>query len=134
MVLKFKSTENISYDISKYYNGPDVDFKSRRVVGYIRSGILTILPNFIWDGCTPKFRIFGIIVGVPDFKKTYRASAIHDFLINYQAVHGLSRKLIDMIFEDVLRSESFKLTFLYAGAVHTYRKLTIYSNLVMITV
>lgn len=128
MPLKFISKADICYDISKYYNGPDVEFtitrkNVKRVTGYIKNGILTILKGFAWDGCTPKFRIFGTIIGVPDFKETYIASAIHDFLINNQLVHTLSRKSMDMIFEDILRSESFKLTFIYANAVHIYRCL-----------
>jgi hypothetical protein len=86
-------------------------------------GILYIKKGFTWDGCTPKFRIFGIIFGVPDFKETYRASAVHDFLINHQSSHNISRYIIDMIFDHILKEDHFKYRWIYSGVVNSYRVL-----------
>jgi len=123
MVYKFILSGDLIYDIKKYYAGVDVFFyKKNKIVGHIKNGILTIFKGFAWDGCTPKIRIFGEIIGVPDFKETYIASAVHDFLIKYSDQHQLSREDIDNIFEYILTQEKFALTFIYANSVHLYRK------------
>lgn len=56
-----------------------------------RDGRITVTRGYAWDGCTPKFCIFDILIGVPDGvvhaktgrPKTYYASLIHDALYQF---------------------------------------------------
>lgn len=126
VIRKYYLKSDMLYDISDFYRGGDVVFydfiNKSKVIGFIKNGVLTIKKGFVWDGCTPKFRLFGVIFGVPDFKETYDASLIHDFLIKTSPFHKMSRKTMDDIFEYFLRLNNFKYTWLYANAVHLYRK------------
>lgn len=59
---------------------------------------LSIQPKYSWDGCSPKFRLFGRYWGTPDFQFTKRASLIHDALYQYAGRHRLSRSECDYAF------------------------------------
>lgn len=56
-----------------------------------RDGRITVTRGYAWDGCTPKFCIFDILLGVPDGvvhagtgrPKTYYASLVHDALYQF---------------------------------------------------
>lgn len=126
VVRKYQLQADLIYDISDFYKGCNIkfysyDLRGRTLCGYIQSGVLHIKEGFTWDGCTPKFRIFGIIFGVPDFNETYRASAIHDFLINHEDEHSMSRYEMDMIFDKLLQEDNFKYRCLYTTGVNLYR-------------
>ncbi len=56
-----------------------------------KSGIITVTRGFAWNGCSPKFCIFDILVGTPEGTvhavtgrpKTYYASLVHDALYQF---------------------------------------------------
>lgn len=93
-----------------------------------RDGVLTIPAGYSWDGCTPKFKIFGRVIGVPDGPKdpetgqpqTYYASLVHDALYQFIGLHGISRADIDLIFLDMLTAAGFKQARLYYRAVQLF--------------
>lgn len=128
--LKSDTTFNLSAIIGQV---KDYHFNKAAIVhndylllteGIIKDGVLTIYKGYEWDGCTPKFRFFGKILGVPDFDGTYYPSLVHDFLIEYCLDHDIKREQIDNLFEALLKKEKFKFAWLYAGVVHLYRKIT----------
>lgn len=124
---RFKLKNNAEIDLKKYLGKIDdrifleyVD-DGIEIVGSIVNGKLTILKGYEWDGCTPKFSFLGVLFGVPDFKKTYLASLVHDFLIEYFIQNSLTRKQIDLVFEKILKENDFKLEWLYSNSVHLFR-------------
>lgn len=58
-----------------------------------KDGKITVKADYAWDGCTPKFCIFDVLIGVSDGAvhavtgrpKTYYASLVHDALYQF---HG----------------------------------------------
>lgn len=126
-IWKFRTDKDYSVNLYQYYHKfSDYTFYdtidgAKQVVGYIKDGVLTILKGYEWDGCTPKFKLFGKLFGVLDFDRTKEASLVHDFLIEYKAQHSIGRKIIDIIFESILKVNKFKLRWVYASAVHAYR-------------
>jgi hypothetical protein len=128
---KFKLDRDFKIDLNNYYVYPkDCSFYEeingiRVKVGYIKNAVLRIFKGYEWDGCTPKFDLFGKLIGIPDFKGTYNSSLVHDFLIEFHDQHSLTRKEIDYIFEDIMRDEEFKLRWIYSTGVHLFRPIAL---------
>jgi hypothetical protein len=125
-IWKFKLKEDRHIVLN--FDTPDVFFTEEKngkkvIVGYIIDNVLTVLNGYEWDGCTPKIRIFGKILGVPDFEGTYEASLFHDFLIEYFNYHSISRKQIDSVFTCVMLKCKFKYERVYSLGVNLFRKL-----------
>lgn len=59
---------------------------------------LTVPAGYSWDGCSPKFAMFGRHWGTPDFEFTRRASLIHDALYQFAGRHVLCRSECDYAF------------------------------------
>jgi hypothetical protein len=67
-----------------------------------RDGRITVTRGYSWDGCTPKFCIFDILIGIPDGvvhartgrPKTYYSSLVHDALYQFLP-DGLPFKRVD---------------------------------------
>ena len=82
---------------------------------------ITVKKGFEWDGCSPKIRLFGKIIGVPDgFKnsetglpKTYYASCIHDAIYRYKNRIPVTRKQADIMFLIQLQRDGFRCANLY---------------------
>ena len=130
-IWKFKLDNDFSVDLKKYGAEirrfiffDEVDGKWR-VVGEIKNGVLKIVKGYEWDGNTPKVRLFGKIVGIPDFPETWEASLIHDFLIEYCHQHDIPRKIIDMLYEAILREKKFAYAPLYSWGVHSFRPISL---------
>lgn len=84
----------------------------------IGDNIIIIPANYSWDGCSPKFRIFGKIIGSPDFgSKTKNASLVHDALYQYAGLHSITKEECDFIFFSLMKRERFKLAKFYYWAV-----------------
>ncbi len=88
-----------------------------------------ILANYAWDGCTPKFSFFDIIVGIPDGvpnhfttkPKAYYASLVHDVLYQFlDADLPLTRSQIDRIFLEILTRDQFAPRRIYYAAVRLF--------------
>lgn len=125
-VYKYTLTENETF--AGYANGwQDVVFKTTKgnLLLTIKDGLITIHAGYSWDGCTPKVKVFGKIIGTPDgnHDETKRASLLHDAL--YQAKHALkwsdtirvSRKLVDDYFYIELVYAKWKYAKLYYRTV-----------------
>lgn len=100
-------------------------------------GVLVVNERYAWDGCSPKVRVFGKVIGVPDGPEgflsrpeTWRGSLFHDVLCQFQDHPDMpfSREEIDQIFLKLLVLDGFERAELYYRAVRlfggTYTKLT----------
>lgn len=86
----------------------------------IRNCTMTIKKKYAWDGCTPKWSLFGVCwVGVPDGilrlgkPWTYYASLIHDVLCQYRDKITISKRAVTQIFNDVMERDQFPLRPIY---------------------
>ena len=68
---------------------PDIEFE----YAYVRNNKLTIKKEYAWNGCSPKFSLFGLkTIGIPDGHIDYRtgkefcyyATLVHDALYQYK--------------------------------------------------
>jgi Protein of unknown function (DUF1353) len=107
----------------------DLEFKDKtgttRLI-LMRNGTITVTKGYAWDGCTPKFCVFDLVVGIPDGvidsrtrrPKTYHASLVHDAL--YQFVPDglpLTRHDADRCFLRLMEETGFVFRYVYFGAV-----------------
>jgi hypothetical protein len=125
-VWKFSLFKHFSTDLKRFGISGDFIFfdeinGAKFFVGEIKDGVLTILKGYKWDGNTPKFRLFGKIIGIPDFQETWEASLVHDFLIEYCSQHNIRRNVIDNIFQGILREKKFIFEPIYSNGVHLFR-------------
>ena len=87
------------------------------------NGEVTIFKGYSWDGCTPKFKLFGKTIGTPDGKideatglpKTYYASLVHDCLYQYSQwlPYYIKRRTIDNLFYKMLKKSGFSAARVY---------------------
>ena len=79
-------------------------------------GTATVLATYAWNGCSPKFALWDILIGTPDGipssatlkPKTYYASLMHDAL--YQFLDQglpLTRASADQIFLELMARDNF---------------------------
>jgi hypothetical protein len=103
-----------------------VDRKGRRRLELLPNGDARILAGYAWDGCTPKFAVFDIVLGTPDGianqttlkPKAYYASLLHD--VFYQFLDSglpLSRAQADRVFLEILTRDRFAPRQIYYLAV-----------------
>jgi hypothetical protein len=94
-----------------------------------RTGAITILSGYSWDGCTPKVCILDLQFGIPDGvvdtrtgrPKTYFASLVHDVL--YQFLDDglpLTRGQVDRFFLALLGYTDFTWRHIYFAAVRAF--------------
>lgn len=78
-------------------------------------GKIIIKKGYSWDGCSPKVKIFGKIIGTWDGKNnsTYYASMLHDVLYQYKREIPFSRLEVDKQFKKDLEKINFKYTNIY---------------------
>jgi hypothetical protein len=91
-----------------------------------KSGMITVTRGFSWNGCSPKFCVFDILVGTPDGTvyattgrpKTYYASLVHDALYQFLP-DGLPirRREADRFFLTLLAESEFAPRWIYWLAV-----------------
>ena len=107
----------------------DVAFKDKTGVVRLvleKGGRFTVMRGYAWDGCSPKFCLFDILLGTPDGvvdsrtgrPKTFYASLVHDAL--YQFVPDglpLTRRQADQCFLRLLEEAGFRPRMLYYLAV-----------------
>lgn len=93
------------------------------------NGDARILSGYAWDGCSPKFSFFDILVGTPDGipneltkkPKTYYASLMHDVLCQFLEINpDVPRKKADKIFFELLERDRFAPKYLYYFAVSVF--------------
>lgn len=78
-------------------------------------GKIIVKSGYSWDGCSPKVKIFGKIIGTWDGKNnsTYYASMLHDVLYQYKCEIPFSRLEVDKQFKKDLEKINFKYTNIY---------------------
>lgn len=110
---------------SDYYYQNDklkgVSFKNKWVE--IRpSGEMIISKFYSWDGCSPKYKIFGIVIGTPDGKNNQckMASCVHDIFCQFIADIPVSKKTVLGIFGDMLRDANWGWAKAYVYAVDKF--------------
>lgn len=111
-------------DITRDYAFKDRAGKVRLILE--RGGRITVTRGYAWNGCSPKFCVFHILIGTPDGvvdsrtgrPKTYYASLVHDAM--YQFVpDGLpvSRFEADRCFLRLMEETGFRPRLIYFWAV-----------------
>lgn len=117
---KWTLEEDYVLDLNKVWEGkytlPNADHPYLK----IKDNVITIPESYSWDGCTPKRKMFGLIIGTwdgPENPETgkqwcYYGSLVHDALYQY---HIQTRKTADKLFWELLKG--FKLRNLYYRSV-----------------
>lgn len=92
-------------------------------------GTAKVLAEYAWDGCTPKFALWDILLGIPDGvpntktkrPKAYYASLMHDALYQFLDVGlPISRASADRIFLELLTRDDFGPRWIYFVAVRVF--------------
>ncbi len=105
----------------------DSDDKVRLIIE--TDGKITVTQGYRWNGCSPKFYAFDLVLGVPDGithsisgrPKTYEASLIHDALYQFLKTDApYSRKEADACFLQLMTSSDFALRYLYWAVVRVF--------------
>ncbi len=88
--------------------------------GILDSKCLRIKKGYAWDGCTPKFKLFGKVFGVWDGKGNCLkyASCVHDILCQFP--NPFTRKEIDTIFLNMMKDVDFSFAKLYYYSVRAW--------------
>jgi hypothetical protein len=105
------------------------DKKGTRRLEITKEGRITVLAGYAWDGCTPKFCLLDILLGIPDGvvdtrtgrPKTYYASLIHDAL--YQFLDDgmpMTRREVDGFFLALMERTGFVWRYVYYVAVRIF--------------
>jgi hypothetical protein len=131
----FRLSQDYIYNIRHHLPGgwnegcAFVDRKGRRRLEIHPNGDARVIAGYSWDGCTPKFSIFDIVIGTPDGipsevtkqPKTYYASLLHDVL--YQFLDDrlpLPRAKVDQVFLEILTRDHFAPRWVYYYAVRLF--------------
>ena len=95
-----------------------------------KAGVLTVTKDYAWNGCSPKYALFDILLGTPEgatshkanwHGKTYYASCVHDALYQFlESGLPLTRKEADHVFLNLLQQYEFKLARAYWLAVRCF--------------
>lgn len=138
--VKYKWTTESTHEfhLPEYNGKPQTIYckKEHRPLAEITpDGKLFVYKGYSWDGCTPKFEVFGKVVGVWDGKTTYEnrqqmyyPSLVHDVLCQiYNDQHGMNfytRKDIDIIFHNEMTHPKLDINifhnYLYYFGVRAY--------------
>ena len=124
----YKIDENFSWE-SGHQVPEDLVFRDK--TGKVRllvekSGCITVTTGYAWNGCSPKFCVFDLLLGTPDGvvhvetekPKTYFASLIHDALYQF-LLNGLPlrRYHADAFFRRLMKESDFAPRWIYWLAV-----------------
>jgi hypothetical protein len=97
------------------------------------NGDARVLAGYAWDGCTPKFSLFDILIGTPDGipnertkkPKTYYASLVHDVLYQFMELNpDVPKAAADKIFLELLTRDGFAPRHIYYAAVSVFGGLS----------
>jgi len=122
-----------SYSWDSGYQVP-ADLVFRDAKGKVRlvietTGRMTVMRGYSWNGCSPKFCLFDILIGTPDGvvhvgtgrPKAYFASLVHDALYQFLPLSApLTRADADRVFLRLLAESTFAPRRLYWLAVRLF--------------
>jgi hypothetical protein len=101
-----------------------VNFSNDWVV--IKNGHVVIRKGYAWDGCSPKFGVFGLFnIGVPDGALrlgkpwTYYASVVHDVLCQFEEIPITKKQSVDA-FDFLLKECNWPLRRVYVFFVNVF--------------
>jgi len=107
-------------------------FEDREGVRWLevtRTGAITVLSGYAWDGCTPKLCALDLLFGTPDGvvdvrtarPRTYYASLVHDAMYQFLGDGlGLPRGDADRFFLRLMSATGFTLRYVYFAAVRLF--------------
>lgn len=90
------------------------------------TGRITVMRGYSWNGCSPKFCVFDILIGTPDGvvhartgkPKTYYASLVHDALYQFLLLDAsIKRRDADGFFLRLMEESAFAPRYVYWLAV-----------------
>ena len=93
------------------------------------SGRITVMSGYCWNGCSPKFCLFDVLIGTPDGvvyapsgrPKAYFASLVHDALYQFLLLdQSIKRRHADRFFLRLLAASEFRPRYLYWLAVRAF--------------
>jgi len=105
------------------------DAKGRVRLVIETTGRMTVMRGYSWNGCSPKFCLFDILIGTPDGvvhlgtgrPKAYYASLVHDALYQFLPLSApLTRADADRVFLRLLAESNFVPRRLYWLAVRLF--------------
>ncbi len=109
------------------------DTSGKRRLEIHADGKAVVLAGYAWDGCTPKWAIFDILVGTPDGApshhtkkpKTYYASLLHDAFCQFLNINpDVPRAKADKVFLELLIRDGFAPRYVYYVAVLIFGKIS----------
>ncbi len=124
----YRLERNFTWD-SKHSISEDLIFRDK--TGAVRlivekDGQVTITGGYAWNGCSPKFCVFDIVLGTPEGvvhastgrPKTYYASLVHDAFYQFLPEGlPLGRRHADLFFLRLLAESEFAPRWVYWGVV-----------------
>ncbi len=127
----YKLDESYSWD--SHHQIP-ADLILRDAKGRVRlvmeaSGRIAITPGYAWNGCSPKFCVFDLLLGTPEGvvhavqqkPKTYYASLVHDALYQFLTDGApVKRHHADAFFRQLLQEADFGPAWVYWLAVRAF--------------
>ena len=114
-IYKFTLTEDrVVY--SKYFKG--VYYEHDLFI--IDDGLIYIKSGYSWDGCSPKWEVYGVIFGAPDFKCIYDAILVHDILFQFGREIGISMNIANRVLLDIMKQHRVWLRHVYYFLVETF--------------
>jgi len=104
------------------------DWQGNKWLVIDETGQARILKGYAWDGCTPKFKFWDLILGTPDGipheetkrPKTYHASLVHDTLYQFLSCLPLKRRDADKAFLEYMKEYNFAPRYVYYLAVRCF--------------
>ena len=88
----------------------------------IANGYMYIRAGYAWDGCSPKIKIAGIVVGIPDGPndECKYPSLVHDIFCQFINEISVSKITVLRIFKDMLYRADWCLAEEYVAAVDKF--------------
>jgi hypothetical protein len=134
-VLEDDFVHNISHHLPGGWNQnyAFLDKKGTRRLEIHANGDAKVIKGYAWDGCTPKFSVFDILIGTPDGvpnertkrPKTYYASLVHDVLYQFMDINpDVPKAKADRIFLELMTRDGFAPRHVYFVAVTIFGGLS----------
>lgn len=123
MIYKKKKKGQFLYHLERDYARKIPELKGinfNKKYLQIVDGVLYIPKRYMWNGNSPKFFIWDIVVGTPDGidDKALEASLVHDALYQYLKDIGIKRSLADKIYLRLLND--FKPRYIYYSLLRCF--------------